>query len=294
MSTHEKETVYTRITGSIIAALEQGVAPWVRPWTVTLPHNATSGREYRGINILSCLAHQLEHGHTSSAYLTFQQAKSLGGFVRQGERGVLLVLYRDVPMTAKGSNDRDENRRIFLAKGFTVFNLDQTGGLDQFRQKLEAGHTRVFEPLEECERVVAATGAVIHENGMQASYSPGRDLITMPPRSAFARPTDWYATIYHEVVHWSGAKHRLDRGLSGLHGCTRYAQEELVAELGACFLAARTGIEHVTQSASYIGNWLQALHNEKRFIFTAAKLATQATAFIYPDSEVNSADQLVS
>jgi antirestriction protein ArdC len=290
MSTHEKETVYSRITGSIIAALEQGVAPWVRPWAVTLPHNAVSRREYRGINILSCLAHQLDHGHASSAYLTFQQAKSLGGFVRQGERGVLLVLYRDVPIAAKDS-DEDAGRRLFLAKGFTVFNLEQTGGLD--REKFETGRTREFEPLEECERVVAGMGAVIHENGLQASYSPMRDIITMPPRAAFRLAADWYGTLFHEACHWSGAKHRLGRDLGGMYGGSRYAQEELVAELGACFLAARTGIEHVTRSASYIGNWLEALRGDKRFIFTAAKLATQAAAYIYPHSQQDSGDQLM-
>src|SRR5207253_959199 len=117
----------------------------------------------------------------------------------------------------------------------TVFSLEQTGGLD--RKQLEAGRTRVFEPLEECERVVAATGAVIHENGMHASYSPIRDVITMPPRAAFSLAADWYGTLFHEACHWSGAKHRLRRDLGGMYGGKGYAQEELVAELGACFLA---------------------------------------------------------
>src|SRR5690349_14998538 len=105
MSTTTNQTVYDRITGSIIAALERGVAPWVRPWAVTLPYNAVSQRQYRGVNILGCLAHQLEHGHSSSAYLTFQQARTLGGWVRQGERGVLLVLYREVPVPIKDQDD---------------------------------------------------------------------------------------------------------------------------------------------------------------------------------------------
>jgi antirestriction protein ArdC len=286
MSASTHQTVYDRITGSIVAALEQGVAPWVRPWAVSLPCNAVSRREYRGVNILSCLAHQLEHGHESAGYVTFQQAKSLGGWVRQGERGVLLVLYREVPVPVPGQDDEvDGGRRIFLAKGFVVFNLEQTGGLEEFRQKLEAGRSRGFEPLEECERVVAATGAMIRENGPHASYSPSLDVITMPARAAFGRASDWYATLYHELTHWSGAKHRLTRDLSGTFGGTRYAQEELVAELGACFLSARSGIEHVTQSASYVSSWLAALHEDKRFIFAAAKLATQAADFISSDDE---------
>lgn len=128
-----------------------------------------------------------------------------------------------------------------------------------------------------------ATGAIIRENGPHASYSPSLDVITMPPRIAFRRASDWYATVYHELTHWTGTKHRLGRDLGGTYGSTRYAQEELVAELGACFLAARTGIEHVTRSASYISSWLSALRDDKRFIFAAAKLATHACTFISPD-----------
>jgi antirestriction protein ArdC len=232
------------------------------------------------------MAHQLEHGHTSSAYLTFQQAKSLGGYVRQGERGVLLVLYRDVLVPTKDRHEgENDGRRIFLAKGFTVFNLEQTGGLEQFREKLEARSKGRFEPLEECERVVRSTGAVIHENGTHASYTASRDVVTMPSRSGFRTAAGWYGVAYHELVHWSGARHRLNRDLSGGFGSRVYALEELVAELGACFIAARCGIEHVSRSASYIDSWLEALHGDKRFIFSAGRLATEAAAFIQPESE---------
>lgn len=294
MFAHTKEIVYDRVTGSIIAALERGVAPWVRPWTVFLPFNLVSRRPYRGINILSCLAHQLDHGHTSDAYLTYQQAKGLGGWIRQREHGVLLVLYREVPRAPQSDGEDDPARPLFLAKCFTVFNIEQAGGLEHIQAKLAAQREHLVAPLEECERVVVATGARIRENGTRASYCPSSDLITMPPRSAFSRSTDFYATLYHELTHWSGASHRLNRDLEGLHGGTRYAREELVAELGACFLAARTGIEHITDSASYIGNWLQALRDDKRFIFGAAKLATQAAGYIYPEGGAQSGDQLAS
>lgn len=293
MSATTNQSVYDRITGSIIAALERGVAPWVRPWAVTLPYNAVSRRPYHGVNILGCLAHQLEHGHARPAYVTFQQAKSLGGWIRQGERGVLLFLYREVAVPVKdAADDVDDGRRIFLAKGFTVFNLEQTGGFEDLGRSLDLDYARRFEPIEECERVVRATGATIHENGNQASYSPSRDLISMPPRRAFGRAGDWYASLFHELTHWTGAAQRLGRDLGGMQGGTRYAQEELVAELGACFLAGRTGIEHITQSANYIGHWLIALREDRRFIFTAAKLASQAANFIYRDGELTDGEAL--
>jgi antirestriction protein ArdC len=239
-----------------------------------------SGREYNGVNILSCLAHQLLHGHQCSAYVTFQQAKSLGGWVRQGEQGVLLVLYREIERPT-GEDDDEDTRRLFVAKGFTVFNLEQTGGLDHVRVQLERQRARGFEPLEECERIVQQTGAVICDGG-RASYSPRRDVITMPPRLAFSSAAAWYGTVFHEVCHWTGAPHRLNRQLGAVFGSRTYAKEELVAELGACFLAARCSIEHVTRSASYIGTWLEALQNDKRFIFSMAKLASQAADYIHP------------
>lgn len=221
-----------------------------------------SGREYNGVNILSCMAHQLQHGHQGSSYLTFQQAKSLGGWVRQGERGVLLVLYRDVLSSAREEDDdQEQTRRLFLAKGFTVFNLEQTAGLDHVRERLNRQRARGFEPLEECERIIQQTGAAVREGG-RASYSPLHDVITMPPRRTFAAATAYYGTLFHETCHWTGAPHRLNRQLGAVFGSRTYAMEELVAELGACFLAARCGIEHVSRSASYIGTWLEGLQND--------------------------------
>jgi antirestriction protein ArdC len=269
VTTHTNQTVYDSITANIIEALEQGVAPWVRPWAVSLPRNAVSGREYNGVNILSCLAHQLHHGHQCSAFVTFQQAKSLGGWVRQGECGVLLLLYREIerPSDPEAEQEERHSRRLFLAKGFTVFNLEQTGGLAHVRERFDRQCPGSFEPLEECERIIRQTGAVIHE-GVQASYSPNQDLITMPPRHTFHSAAGWYGTLFHETVHWTGAPRRLNRQLGAVFGSQTYAREELVAELGACFLSARCGIEHVSRSASYIGMWLEALQNDKRFIFT--------------------------
>ena len=248
MSSTTNQTVYERITGSIIAALEQGVAPWVRPWAVSLPFNAVSRREYHGVNILSCLAHQLEHGHASSAYLTFQQARSLGGWIRQGERGVLLVLYREMPVPVTEQDDEvDDGRRIFLAKGFTVFNVEQTGGLEEFRQKLEDGRAQGFEPLEECERIVRSTGAMIRETGTQASYSPvlGPDhdatsdrasagRMTGTRRSGTSAPLDWGQAPTQSRSRRKVRRHAVRTGGVG-------------SGVGSLLHGGQSGIEHVTR-----------------------------------------------
>jgi antirestriction protein ArdC len=289
-----KETVYRRVTSRIIDQMERGVVPWVRPWTTPLPFNVVSSRPYRGINILTTWAHQLECAYECNGYLTFLQAKQLGGWIKRGERGVPILLYRE----ASDTHDDEEHeatppRKLFMPKAFTVFNLEQVGGLDRLKA-IATQQRPTFEPLAECERVVAGTGAVIHENGDRASYSPARDVITMPSRSAFRKASDWYATVYHELGHWTGARHRLARDLSGNFGSTTYAQEELTAELAAAFLSARTGIEHASQSASYLSHWLQVLRNDRRFIFVAAKQATQIAAFIYPDGSPDPVDEPVS
>lgn len=109
----------------------------------------------------------------------------------------------------------------------------------------------------------------------------------MPTRDAFATAEGYYATLYHELSHWSGASHRLRRDLGGTFGATSYAREELVAELGAAFLAARVGIGHISQAASYLQSWLNVLKNDRRFLFVAAKLAKEAATFIYPEDGAN-------
>lgn len=240
MTTAAKENIYSRITSQIIDQLERGVVPWVKPWRTTLPFNVVSGRPYRGINVLSTWAHQLAHSYQCNGYLTFKQAKDLGGWVRRGEQGAPIILYRPIDRDEKREEDLD--RRLYVARG----------------------------------------------------YSVTRDEITMPGRSAFSSAQNYYSTLLHELSHWSGAPGRLARDQSGGFGSATYAKEELVAELGAAFLAARLGIEHVSQAASYLQSWLAVLQNDNRFLFVAARQATEAAMFIHPDDSRDQTDQFVS
>jgi antirestriction protein ArdC len=281
MSTSMAGTVYERITGRIITLLEQGTVPWLRPWRATLPRNASNGHIYQGVNTLSCMALELERGFTCSAYVTYDQARKCGGWVRQGEHGVLLVLYKKVPKQALVPGDPEPEEFYFLAKGFTCFNLLQCGGLDELRKRLE-GAPVDFNPSERCERLIAGTGAVIHHCGERAFYSPARDGITLPAKYLFHSPDAYYSTAFHELVHWTGAPHRLNRQGGWRFGDPRYAFEELTAEVGAAFLAARTSIDHTTQAAAYIQSWLGALRHDSRFLFAAAKKAGEAADYVYP------------
>lgn len=280
------EPIYDRITSLIVAQLERGVIPWARPWAAPLPYNLVSGRPYRGINILTTMAHELERAYGSSAYVSFAQAKALGGWVRKGEQGVPIVLYKRVPRHhAAGAPESDDC--YFLARGFVVFNLLQTGGLEHLiaAQTDPAGDAANVEAA--CERVVAMSGAMIRTGGDRAAYSRVEDTIYMPPRSRFATAGAYHSTLFHELTHWTGAPHRLDRRSGQRFGDADYAFEELVAELGAAFVAAQTGIDHTSRAASYLMSWLNALRNERRFIFAAAKLASDAANYLVRPHEAD-------
>lgn len=284
-ATMQTRDVYTRVTSQILEELEKGVVPWVRPWATGLPSNAVSRRPYRGINVLTTMLHQLKHGHASSEYVTFRQAKDLGGTVKYGERGALVVFFSRVdrhPTTAAEVAEC-EARYWWLAKPYTVFNLDQTSGLEGIQAARETGPGDAGEIPALCEMAREAARVTVRHGGQAAYYDPIRDAITLPNRASFLTPQAYASTLFHELVHSTGAAHRLDRNLSGRFGDPRYAMEELVAELGATFLAALAGIEHHTQAASYMASWITALKSDRCAIFSAARWATQAADYLQGD-----------
>jgi antirestriction protein ArdC len=135
---------------------------------------------------------------------------------------------------------------------------------------------------------IAATGAVIRHGGGRACYIPATDEIRMPERAAFtgsatsSAEESYYATLLHELTHWTGPVHRCGRDLSGRFGSDAYAMEELIAELGSAFLCGELGIAAVPRSdhAQYLAHWLAVLKADKRAIFTAASKASEAIGFL--------------
>ena len=276
--------VYRDVTDQVIAALERGVLPWQKPWAgIEVPINAVSRRPYRGINILTTTLHQVAGGYRAPAFLTFNQAKTLGGWVRKGERGARIVCYRPVnSTTAAPSDELDEPASPwFVVRGYTVFNIEQCGGLEDHAAALVAPTRPDFAPLAECERLVLATGATIDYTATRAAYRPSDDTIYMPPRAWFRSRQDFYGTLFHELAHWTGAPHRLDRRSGARFGDPRYAFEELVAEMASAFVCSRVGIPHIDQAAAYLDGWLAALRAERSAIFAAAKLASAAADYLY-------------
>lgn len=274
--------IYERVTNKIIADLERGDLTWLQPWkngpaTLPLRHN---GIPYSGINVLVLWATAAEKGYQTPIWMTYQQAKELGGHVRRDEHGVTVV--KSGTFLKKETDEKgDEVERAgkFL-KTYTVFNVSQIEGLPAHYyatpkiEKVNAG-----ERIQQAEEWVNHTGAEIIYGGNEAKYIPALDRVHMPNFEAFTDPEGYYGTLTHELIHWTKHETRLDRDFGGKRfGDEGYAMEELVAELGSAFACASLGIaaEPSENSAAYLASWLRVLKEDKRAIFTAASHAQKA------------------
>lgn len=274
-----KQSIYERITDAIVADLELGVAPWVKPWSGSadpVPHNAATQRPYRGINHLLLGMRCYADGYRTNGWLTFRQAQERGGTVRRGEKGATVVLFKPLDQDEGSVSSVSKPRAIMRA--FTVFNIDQTEGLNEL---VPAADTSIpWDHHESAERVIDQSGADIRHQGFQAFYAPSRDCVYLPLRSSFPTADGYYATALHELSHWTGHKSRLARDFSGRFGSEAYAVEELIAELSAAFLSAHCRIPGQLQHSSYIASWLKVLKSDKRAIFMAAAQAQKAADYL--------------
>ncbi|MDR5784575.1 zincin-like metallopeptidase domain-containing protein [Caballeronia sp. LZ065] len=288
--------VYGRVTDKIIADLEQGVRPWVKPWKggnaggrITLPvrHN---GLAYQGINILLLWGEQLEKGFQSNRWMTFKQAQALGANVRKGEHGTLVVYANKVAKTDTDDNGDEIEREIPFMKGYTVFNVDQIENLTaDYRTEPVPADSEPLELIEHAEAFFAKTGAVIRHGGDKAYYAPAQDIVQLPIPESFDTAQSYAATKAHEITHWTSHKNRLDRQLGKRFGDDAYSAEELIAEMGAAFLCAQLGLTPAVREdhAAYLDHWLKVLKADKRAIFTAASQAQKACEFLFSLQDEN-------
>lgn len=289
-----KRDIYTEATNRIIEQLEAGVAPWVKPWSNIncgdgFPYNAATGRNYSGCNIMFLGMAGMHYDRP--AWLTFKQALDLGGNVRKGEHGTKVYLMRPMFKTENRDGQKVE-KKIFLMREYTVFNVAQCDGLPERVMNPEAR-----KPVNKGERIalieefVKATGANIRHGGNEAFWRPSSDHVQMPQFDVFKTPDHYYATLFHELGHWTGPKHRLDRDMGKRFGDDRYAAEELVAELTAAFLCAEWGMDGELRHADYLASWLKVLKADSRAIFTAASKAQAACDFLRGLAVAEDADE---
>lgn len=276
------------VTDKIIAALQAGVSPWQRPWRTlgaagrgqAMPHNAMTGKSYRGVNVTLLALAQQANGYPSSGWLTYKQAQELGGYVRRGERGELVVFWKFVKRTEKDAETGEEMTKQFpLLRHYTVFNVAQCENLPE-RIANPIGEQPA--PIDDLAQWVQTTlGCGLRHGGDRAYYAPGPDLIQLPLRSQFMTEAGYNGTLLHEATHCTGSASRLNRLRAAGFGSPEYAKEELVAEMGASMLCAILGLDYqVEHHASYIASWLRALKDDKRFIFSAASHAQQAVDYM--------------
>lgn len=283
--------VYRRITQIILDQLEAGVRPWTRPWAGgaaagrPLRHDGTP---YRGVNVLLLWSQAAERGYDSPTWMTFRQALALGGAVRKGERGAPVV-YAHVPETPGAEPDAEAEpegptrRRAFL-KAYTVFNVAQIEGLPERYAPLPPASVNPDARVAEADAWVERVGATVRHGGSQAFYAPGPDIVQMPDFDRFVDAHGYYATLVHELVHWTRHPSRLDRDLGARRfGDAGYAREELVAEIGAAFLCADLGLalEPREDHAAYIADWIEVLKDDRRFIVSAAAHAQRAADHLH-------------
>ena len=274
-----QNTIYQEVTDSIIQELEKGAAPWIKPWKSdnTCEKNIVSKKEYNGINrlILGMMTHF--RGYQSPYYGSFKQWQEMGGTVKKGEKGIKIVFYKPVSKESITPTGDVEKSAYACLKTYYVFNADQVEGIEIAKPTVEP---RVYNPAPALDDRILKTGANIKHGGGSAFFSPTGDFIGMPNRDTFQDDSSYYATILHELTHWSGAKNRLDRDMGGKFGSSKYAFEELIAELGAAFLCQDYSIQGELRHAGYIQNWLTCLKENNQAIFKAAALAQKAADYI--------------
>jgi antirestriction protein ArdC len=278
------------VTGKIVQMLEDGVAPWQKPWAAPLdmPFNPTSERAYRGGNALHLMITAMQRGYQDPRWMTYKQATDQGWQVRRGEKGTQIEYWDVKPAPDKSAGDDpresseiERGKACFVHRVYTVFNAEQIDRIPPHKSKDPSS----FEVVQAGEQILTNSGAnIAHDQADRAFYDRASDSIHLPPKESFKEAAGYYGTALHELAHWTGHPSRLNRATltdSYRFGDMNYAREELRAELASVFLAAQRGIPHdPEQHAAYVGSWITALKRDKNEIFRAAHDASAATDFI--------------
>lgn len=283
------------VTERIVTMLENGVAPWQKPWdpgagAVGMPYNPTTDRAYRGGNAIHLMATGLRHGYADPRWLTYKQAADQGWQVRRGEKGTQIEFWeakqqneapRPDPAPSVQSDDGEKRGARLIHRVYSVFNAKQVDGIEPYSPKQRTP----FEVVRSGENILANSGAKIqHDQTDRAFYRRSSDSIHLPPKEAFKDAAGYFGTALHELSHWTGHPSRLGRATlneSYKFGDVNYAKEELRAELASVFIAAECGIPHnPEQHAAYVGSWIKSLREDKNEIFRAAHDASAAADYV--------------
>jgi len=283
-----KKDIYQSVTNNIIEALERVSledykATFANLTAQQLPVNPMTENRYHGINTLILWLEQQVHSFSCNEWGTFKQWKDKGANVKKGEKSSMIVFYKRVE---KKEDKGDDPEFYNMLKSYSVFNADQVENYEPTKAEIQ-GTLGTVERIDQIEQFVVATGADIQKDKNIACYCPSSDHIEMPSENLFfeneqSATENYYAVLLHELTHWTGGKQRLDREQAGKTNKESYAFEELIAELGSAFLCSQFEIKQQGRDdhARYIKSWLQALKNDKKFIFKASAQAQKAIDYL--------------
>jgi antirestriction protein ArdC len=290
---HDRFDAYQAVTDSILSQLDSGTIPWHKPWSFkgenNRPINAVSKRPYKGVNLW--LLPNLE----DNRWVTFNQAKQLGGNVSKGEKSTIVVFWKMFDTEETDSKGKVKIKKVPFLRYYRVFNVSQCEGLKI--KPLDRGDDKSLskvEVIEAAERLINGyDGRPNVINGFDRAYYQGDgDVVGMPPMDTFESSEAYYSTLFHEYTHSTGHKDRLNRhaedGLTMHFGDESYSKEELVAEFGSAFLCAIGGFQidaTFKQSVGYIQNWSEVIKKDKKIIVSASSKAQKAVDYIAPDRE---------
>ncbi|MFA5571618.1 MAG: zincin-like metallopeptidase domain-containing protein [Candidatus Bathyarchaeia archaeon] len=284
------QKIHANIVKRIIKSLEEGVIPWEKPWNSTFPYNAKTKKAYSGINTL--LLMNVEGG---PAFLTKKQGEELGGTLQAGARYELITF-----LGTHTKKDDDEKKSYSFLRYYKVYPVVAFEGLEEYQYQ---ENTIEHKPIKEAEELISTLRPALRIDGIKACYVPITDVIRMPHPETFKSTQHYYATLFHEVGHWTGHKSRCDRDLSGQFGSEAYAREELIAEIASAFICASIGLEKtdrrindqiIENTSAYCASWASALKEAKASLVTqAASKAYAAMQWIQEEQNANS-NQTVS
>lgn len=275
MSNQVKDYVVERI----IKQLEQGTAPWAKPWFNVGKMNPVTGIVYSGVNRL------LLADSEDTIFLTFKQISEHGAKVIKGSSAWMVVFWKVYTKTVKDESGQDQEKKSFVLRYYNVFGLSQVEGLkpDQIeRWKGKANMERNNKTIDDVEQWIAVLSPSIkHSDGNGAFYSPLADYINMPRIETFINSESYYGTLFHELTHWTGHTSRTGRIKDfAAFGSESYGKEELCAEIGAAMLNHNFNIPQIERNAAYIQNWINAIKADNNIIFSAATKAEEAFLFM--------------
>ncbi|MBR3831001.1 MAG: DUF1738 domain-containing protein [Muribaculaceae bacterium] len=288
--------IYEEITNRIIREIEKGVIPWQRPWRLT--NGAVSydtGKPYSLLNQILLSSDEEEPEEESKEFLTFNQVKTLGGNVKKGAKSKFIVFWKMYKKEYENNDGEKREQTIPVLRYYNVFEVSQCENIERRWTDKEKA---ILKPIEDADNLInlyfdRETCKLEIKESNQACYIPDRDVVIAPRLSQYENESEYYSTLFHEIVHSTGHKSRLDRLSNWKPRSQEYSREELVAELGSVYLLNKLGIEcekTFKNSCAYLEGWGRALKGDKKLFAHAACKAEKAINYIINGKEQENVD----